>query len=87
LETCQAEIDRLTAIGSVADQLDAALDAWWSTVERITASPAKTAKGLKAKAGAVRTVMLALGRDRSPAATAILASLLTDLLGQSVELP
>jgi hypothetical protein len=87
LRRCQAEIERLTGAGAAADELDVALDAWWSIVETITATQAKTTKGLRSKAAAVRTVMVALGRDRSPAATALLASLLADLLGDTVNLP
>jgi len=87
LERCQAEIDRLTSNGTDADKLDVALDTWWSTVESITTARAKTTKGLRAKARALRTVMIALGKDRSPAATALLASLLADLTGEAVDLP
>jgi hypothetical protein len=87
LERRQAEIDRLSRDGADADAIDAALDAWWATVEAITRTPAKTPKAMRSKAGAVRMVLLAVGRDRSPEARALLASLLADLLGQPVELP
>jgi hypothetical protein len=82
----QAEIDRLSRDGAPHEDLDAALDAWWVTVEAITRQPAKTFKAMRSKARAVRTVMLAVGRDRSPEADALLASLLADLLGEAVDL-
>jgi hypothetical protein len=83
----QGEIDRLARDGAPSEDLDAALDAWWATVEDITSRPAKTFKAMRSKARAVHTVMLAVGRDRSPEANALLASLLTDLLGEAVQLP
>jgi hypothetical protein len=42
---------------------------------------------MKAKAKAVRQVMVAVGKDQSPEATALLASLFDDLLGETGELP
>jgi len=87
LDRRQAEIDSLMRDGAPTDEIDVALDAWWGTVEGITLAPAKTAEGIRTKAMAMRTVMLAIGRDRPPEATALLASLLADLLGEAVELP
>ena len=82
----QAEIDRLSRDGAPPEDLDAALDAWWPIVEAITSKPAKTLKSMRSKARAVRLVMAAGGRDRPPEATALLASLLADLLQESVVL-
>ena len=41
-------------------RLDAAPDDWWATAERIEATPARTAGGLRAKAEAMRLVLLRL---------------------------
>jgi hypothetical protein len=87
LDRCQAAIDRLSPDGPADGDLDAAWDAWWTIVEAITLTPAATPQALQSKARAVRLVMAAVGKDRSPEASALLASLLADLLGEAVELP
>ncbi len=83
----QAEIDRLSRRGAPPEDVDAALDAWWATVEALTGTPAPTLEAMRSKARAVHAVMLAVGRDRPPEANALLASLLADLLGEAVDLP
>jgi hypothetical protein len=83
----QAEIDRLSRDGAPSDAMDAVLDDWWATVEAITARPGRTLKAMRSKARAVRIVMAAVGKDRCPEATALVASLLADLLREEVELP
>jgi hypothetical protein len=87
LDRCQAAIERLSRDGPSACDLDADWDAWWAAVEAITRTPAKTPKAVRSKARAVRMVLAAVGKDRSPEASALLASLLADLLGEPVELP
>jgi hypothetical protein len=87
LDRRQSSIDRLSRDGPSAGDLDAAWDAWWTTVEAITRTPAKTPKAMRSKAMAVRLVLAAVGKDRSPEASALVASLLADLLGDATELP
>jgi hypothetical protein len=83
----QAEIDWLSRDGAPPEDIDAALDSWWATVEAITRNPAPTFEAMQSKARALRIVMMAVGVDRSPEATALLASLLSDLLGEGALLP
>jgi hypothetical protein len=68
-------------------KLDAVLDDWWEPVDEITDTPACTPEGVRAKAGAVRTAVVGTSGDACPSVKAMLASLLTDLLGEMVELP
>ena len=89
LEAQQAEVRRVADDPNDEDmiKLDAALDGWWETVDEITATPARTPEGVRAKAGAVRTAVVGTSGDACPSVKAMLASLLTDMLGEPVELP
>jgi hypothetical protein len=68
-------------------KLDVALDDWWETVDEITDTPAQTPEGVRAEAGAIRTAIVGTSDDACPSGKAMLASLLTDMLGETVELP
>jgi hypothetical protein len=88
MEERQADVVRINRASGASDaELDAVLDDWWGTVEDITDTPARTPEGVRAKAGAVRTAIVGTYGDRSPKVTDLLASLLSDMLGETVELP
>ncbi len=89
LEAQQAEVRRVADDPSDKDmlKLDAALDGWWETVDETTDTRATTPEGIHAKAGAVRTVVVGTSGDTSPGVKAMLASLPTDMLGETVTLP
>jgi hypothetical protein len=69
------------------EELDAVLDPWWETVVEITETPARTPEGVRAKAGAVRMAIVGTSGDSCPQVTAMVASLLSDMLGEQVVLP
>jgi hypothetical protein len=89
MEERQAQVKRVAADPTDRDlvKLDVALDDWWETVVEITETPARTPEGVRAKAGAVRTAIVGTRGDTSPMVTIMIASLVTDMLGEPVRLP
>ncbi len=83
------QVDRVSADGRdfTDEELSAVLDPWWNTVDAIAETPARTPEGVMAKGRALRTAFVGTYGDKSPRVISLLASLLTDMLGEPVRLP
>ena len=69
------------------EELAAVQIPWWDALDRVAETAARTPEGVLAKAAAVRTGFVGVYGSTSSRVIALLASLLTDMLGEPVRLP
>jgi hypothetical protein len=69
------------------EELAAVQIPWWDALDRVAGTAARTPEGVLAKAAAVRTGFVGVYGSTSSRVIALLASLLTDMLGEPVRLP